>query len=122
MTRRPPTLLLALAVPVIALVAVVATRAVEGPSPSTVASAGSANAVVIKNFEYEPPDLIVTQGSSVEVTNADDAAHTLTAKDDSFGTGDLGDGESAMITLEQSGTFSYYCKIHNYMTGTLVVK
>lgn len=56
MTGRPPTWLLALAVPVIALIAVLVTRAVEGPSESTVARAG-ANAVVIKSFAFHPPKL-----------------------------------------------------------------
>jgi plastocyanin len=121
MTRRPPTWLLALAVPAIALIAILVTRAVEGPSGSTVSPAG-ANAVVIKNFAFHPPKVTVAKGDTLKVTNADDTTHTLSARDDSFGTGDLDGGGTATIALERSGTFSYFCKIHNFMTGTLVVK
>ena len=121
MTGRPPTWLLALAVPVIALIAVLVTRAVEGPSEATVARAG-ANAVVIKSFAFHPPKLTVTKGTTVKVTNADGTTHTLSARDDSFGTGDLDSGQTATIALNRSGTFSYFCQIHNFMTGTLVVQ
>lgn len=122
MTGRPPTWLVALAVPVIALIAIVATRAVEGPSTSTSTARAGANAVVIRNFAFVPPKLTVAKGTKLKVTNADGTTHTLTARNGSFTTGDLDSGKSKTIALNQSGTFSYYCKIHNYMTGTLVVK
>jgi plastocyanin len=113
--------LLALAVPAIALIAVVATRAIEGPTDSTVARAG-ANAVGIKQFAFHPRKLTVAKGSTLKVTNADNTVHTFSAKDDSFDTGELDGGKTATVALNQSGTFRFYCKIHNFMTGTLVVK
>jgi plastocyanin len=124
MAARPSTWLAALAVPTIAIVAVVGTRVIEGPSgdsAATVAKRG-ANAVVIKNFAFAPGNLSVPKGTSLKVTNADGTAHTLTARDDSFNTGDLDGGQTTTVALKRSGTFEYYCKIHNYMTGTLVVK
>jgi plastocyanin len=121
MTGRPPTWFLALAVPLVALIAVLVTRVVEGPSESTVARAG-ANTVVIKQFAFHPPKLTLAKGTILKVTNADDTVHTLSARDDSFGTGELDGGKSATIALEQAGTFRYFCEIHNFMTGTLVVK
>jgi plastocyanin len=121
MTSRPPTLVLVFAVPVIALVAVVGTRAAEGPSTPTAARAG-ANTVVIKDFAFNPPKLSVARGTILKVSNADGTTHTLSARDGSFNTGDLSGGKKATIALEQSGRFSYYCKIHDSMTGSLVVK
>jgi plastocyanin len=121
MTGRPPTWLVVLAVPVLALIAVVATRAVKGPSDAGAASSG-AHAIVIKNFAFHPSTLTVSKGTSVTVTNGDGTTHTLSAKDGSFNTGDLGGGKRATIVLNKSGTFTYFCKIHNYMTGTVVVK
>ena len=56
------------------------------------------------------------------MSNLDGATHTLTARDGSFDTGELGGGKTAFITLNTTGTFPYYCKIHNYMTGTVVVR
>ena len=120
-TRPPPTLVLLVAVPVIALIAALATRAAKGPSSSTVAKAG-AHTVVIKNFSFHPPKLTVARGSAIKVTNGDGVTHTFSARDGSFSTGDLAGGKTATIALNKSGTFSYYCKIHNYMIGTLEVQ
>lgn len=119
--RRPPILVLVLVVPVIALVAVLATRAAKGPSSASGAKVG-AHAVVIKSFSFHPPKLSVTKGTTLKVTNADGVTHTFTARDGSFSTGDLDGGKTATIALNKPGTFSYYCKIHNYMTGSLEVK
>jgi len=121
MTQRPPTLLVALAVPIVALIAVFATRAIEGPSSTTAVKAG-AHAIVIKNFSFHPATLTVAKGTTIKVTNGDGTTHTLSARNGSFSTGDLAAGKSATIALNKAGTFSYYCKIHNYMTGTVVVK
>ena len=120
--NRPPTFVLALAVPVIALVAIIGTRAIEGPSSSGATVQAGANAVVIKDFAFAPPKLTVPTGTTLKVTNDDGAKHTLTARDGDFNTGDLGGGQTKKITLKKAGTFEYYCKFHDYMTGTLVVK
>jgi plastocyanin len=120
--HRPPTFVLALTVPVIALVAVIGTRAIEGPSSTGAAVQAGANTVVIKDFAFAPPKLTVPLGTTLKVTNADSATHTLTARDGDFNTGDLGGGMKATITLKTSGTLQYYCKLHDYMTGTLVVQ
>ena len=119
---RPPTFVLVLAVPVIALVAVIGTRAIEGPSSSGATVRAGANAVVIKDFAFAPSTLSVPDGTTLKVTNDDGATHTLTARDGDFNTGDLGGGRTATITLKKSGKLDYYCKFHDYMTGTLVVK
>ncbi len=121
MPGRPPTWLLALAVPVIALIAILVTRAVEGPSSSTVTRTG-ANAVVIQNFAFHPQKLTVAKGTTLKVRNADNTVHTFSAKNGSFDTGELDSGKNATVALQQSGTFSFFCKIHNFMTGAVVVK
>ena len=122
MTGRPPTWLVALAVPVIALIAVVVTRAVEGPSSSSTVARAGANAVVIQNFAFHPQKVTVAKGDTLKVTNADDTVHTFSAKNNSFDTGELDGGKTATVSLNQSGTFRFFCKIHNFMTGALVVK
>ncbi len=58
----------------------------------------------------------------MKVTNDDGTAHTVTAADKSFDTGDLDGGATATITLAKAGTYQYFCNIHNYMTGTIEVK
>jgi plastocyanin len=123
MNRRPPTVLLVLAVPVVALIAVLATRAIEGPSDAATASAtAGAHTIVIKSFAFHPRVLTVAKGTTLEVANEDDTTHTFSARNGSFTTGDLDGGKRTTIKLNRSGTFTYFCKIHNFMTGTLVVK
>lgn len=120
-TRRLPTPVLALAVPVVALIAIIATRVIEGPSSSSAAPA-KANAVVIRNFAFAPANPSVAQGTTIKVMNDDGTAHTFSARNGSFNTGDLDGGRSATVKLDRAGSFDFYCKIHNYMTGTLVVR
>jgi len=50
--KRMSTLVVALAVPLLALIALVITRAVEGPSTATAASSGKG--IVIRNFAFTP--------------------------------------------------------------------
>jgi plastocyanin len=119
--RGLSTLLVVFAVPLVALLAVIVTRVVAGPSEVSAAAPG-ANAVVIKNFAFAPDKVSVAKGTAIKVTNEDGAAHTFSAKDGSFNTGDLGGGATKTVKVEQAGTFDVYCKIHTYMTGTLVVR
>lgn len=123
---RLPTILLALAVPLVALVTVVVTLNVTSDSTSSAAGAvkgaKTPSSITIANFEYSPDPLVVAAGTEVKVTNNDGTAHTVTAVDKSFDTGELGGGASATITLARAGTFEYFCDIHNYMTGTIEVR
>ena len=119
--RRPSTIVVALAVPVVALVALFVTRAVEGPSTAGGAAAG-ANAVVIRNFSFQPARLTVAPGTRVTITNRDGTAHTMSAKNGAFDTGPLEGGKSTTITVTKPGTYSYICRIHSNMHATLVVR
>jgi plastocyanin len=121
-TKRLPIAVAALAVPLIAIVALLGTRWAKGPSPSATTPDATSNQIVIQNFAFHPARLTVTKGTRIEVTNRDGATHTLTAKDGSFDTKRLQGGQSATITPTTAGAFPYYCEIHNYMTGTLVVR
>jgi plastocyanin len=118
--RRMPTLVVALAVPLLALTALVVTRAVEGPSSATAASSG--RGIVIRNFAFTPKTLTLAPGTKVQVTNADSTQHTLTADNGAFATGVLAGGKHAVVTVQQAGTYRYHCDIHPNMTGTLVVR
>jgi plastocyanin len=122
---RLPTVALAVIVPLVALVTVVITLNVT--SDATSASAGgngakTANSITIANFQFSPDPLVVAAGTTVKVTNSDGTAHTVTAADKSFDTGDLDGGASTTITLAKAGTYKYFCNIHNSMTGTIEVK
>jgi plastocyanin len=107
-------------VPVVAAVAIVATAAIGSDSESG-STAPRANEVVIEDFVFAPDPLPVKAGSTVRVQNLDDAAHTLTADDDSFDTGNLAGGATKTVVLDTPGRYAYHCAIHDYMTGVIRV-
>ena len=122
--RKVPSIVLVLIVPTIALLAIALTR-VLAPDDSTSSAAAPAggNAISVKNFAFAPPTLTAAPGAKIVVTNGDQTAHTVTASDKSFDTGDVGGGAKATITAPtRPGTYSYICDIHQYMQGTLKVQ
>jgi plastocyanin len=120
-SRRPPTLLVVLAVPVVALFAVLVTRAVEGPATGAGASAGS-NTVVIQNFSFRPARRTVAPGTQLTVTNRDTTAHTMSAQNGAFDTGPIDGGKSVTVKVNKVGTYAYACRIHSNMHGVVVVR
>lgn len=83
--------------------------------------AASGDAVDIVDFNYKPAKLQVKAGTTVTFTNADSFAHTVTAKDKSFDSGNMAEGATFEHTFAEAGTFEYLCAIHNSMTGTVTV-
>jgi plastocyanin len=116
---RLPTWTLAVIVPAIAAIAVVVTLTTTSDGPGGADTVATSDAIVIRNFAYTPPTLRIHAGTTITVRNTDGTAHTLTANDRSFDTGDLQGGESTSITIDEPGTYRYFCDIHNYMTGTI---
>jgi plastocyanin len=90
-----------------------------GSSPST----GGSATITIQNFSFSPAKVTVTPGERVTVTNKDAVAHTVTANDKKFNTGDIEPGKTVTFTAPSSpGSYPYICTIHQYMTGMLTVK
>jgi plastocyanin len=77
--------------------------------------------ITISNFAFKPNPLQAKVGDTITVKNDDDAAHTATADDKSFDTGQLGKGAAKTITLSKAGAVAFHCDIHNYMTGVIQV-
>ena len=75
--------------------------------------------VVIENFTCSPGSLQVAKGTKIIFRNADGAAHTVTATDKSFDSGRLDGGD--VFEVEVAASISYFCDIHQYMTGTIDV-
>jgi len=61
-------------------------------------------------------------GTIVVWYNNDSVAHTVTARDNSFDSGDLSPGDTFQYTFEQSGTLEYYCRIHPSMVGKITIE
>ena len=85
-------------------------------------STGSAAAVVhTKDFVYAPASLTVKTGDSVQFVNDDQVAHTVTATDKSFDSGNMDQHATWTHTFSKAGTYAYLCTYHPYMKGTIVV-
>ncbi len=94
------------------------------PPPATVAGGAPvapAAAIDIADFSFGQPRTVGV-GGAVEVTNADDTAHTLTADGGAFDTGAVDGGSTVSFTAPGTpGTYDFFCAIHPSMTGSLVV-
>ncbi len=86
-------------------------------------SSGGAETVAIEDFLYAPDELTVPAGTTVEFPNEDGSPHTATSKEmGGFDTGTIKPGASGELTLDEPGTFAYYCAFHPFMKGTITVE
>ena len=77
------------------------------------------NALSIANMSFGPSAITVKAGTTVTWTNNDNTAHTVTADDNSFDSGNLNKGATFSHTFATAGTFHYHCTYHPMMTGTV---
>jgi len=100
-----------------------------GSKPGAAASSAS---VSIQNYTYSPSNVSINAGGSVQWANNDATTHSVTADAAGGFTMDLGGtmtdsygGMSAGGTFTQkfnaSGTFTYHCRYHASMHGTVTV-
>src|SRR3954464_14988516 len=97
------------------------------------AAPASAADVSISNFAFHPPSVTINQGESVTWTWAGpDTNHSVTSdpnQADSFDSdpgrtpspADHVPGSTFAHTFNTSGTFTYLCKVHSFMTGKVIV-
>lgn len=77
--------------------------------------------VMMKGSKFDPGDLTVTVGTTVTWSNTDSVAHTVTATDGAFSSGNLDPGTNFGYTFNATGTFDYACTIHLAMKGKVTV-
>ncbi len=93
------------------------TTSADAPSDAPAES----TAPVIEGFAFDPQEISIEVGDEVTWTNNDGTAHTVTADDDSFDSGNLSGGDTFSQTFDEAGEFAYHCNIHSSMTGTITV-
>jgi len=105
-------------------------------SPAGNQTATSGNEVVIAPGSssptnakfFEPPTLNVPVGTTVTWKNSDSTLHTVTSGSNESGTGTIFDssyvaaGKTFQHTFSGAGTFDYYCTLHPFMKGKIVVE
>jgi plastocyanin len=70
---------------------------------------------------YAPATRTIAAGTWVTWSNAGQDAHTVTAVDGAFDSGDLDPSQGFSWYFDQPGTFEYVCTLHPWMTGKIVV-
>jgi plastocyanin len=98
---------------------------VSGAALATSASADQAGPIVrvlIDNYAYKNPTITIPRGTTVVFKDLDDDPHTVTAVDGSFDSKGLAQGDTFTFRFTKAGTYHYYCKVHPFMKGTVIVK
>ena len=78
--------------------------------------------ITILNFKFDADRVEVPVGTKVTWVNKDTTVHTVISKDKSFANSpglDTDDNYSYVFT--KPGTYDYYCSLHPFMTGKIVV-
>jgi plastocyanin len=119
---------MSVALAAIAIVAAILTAAVTGrtdtmaPTAPTPGPTNAPIAVKIVNFAFSPQKVTIPVGGSVTWTNSDEVAHTATASDNSFDSGNMATGQSWTHIFTKAGKYAYICTYHPNMTGTITVQ
>jgi plastocyanin len=82
----------------------------------------AAPAVHMDNDAFTPKTLTIDAGQTVTFVNSDDDAHTVTAVDGSFDSKGLDSGAVWRHSFTKPGLYAYFCELHPFMKGTIVVK
>ena len=98
------------------------TAAATAAPTAAPSSGGGGQSVAIKNFTFNPATVDVKVGDKVSWANGDDQTHTVTFDDASVSSsGNVNTGGTFDTTFAAAGTFTYHCKIHPSMKGSVTV-
>lgn len=108
------------------------TTAAATPAPTTAAATTApekpaANTVTLQGSRFDPANLTVKKGATVEWVNKDEFRHTVTADAGAFESGDMEAGDEFEFAFDEAGVFLYYCRFHGGkagagMAGTITVE
>jgi plastocyanin len=76
---------------------------------------------------YIPADITINTGDTVEWTNSDTAAHTVTGGSPAEGPSGVFDSSLVMggavysFTFNDAGSYDYFCMVHPWMVGSVTV-
>jgi len=104
---------------------VIGGQAVTG-IPTPVPTQTNTGNILIQNLQFTPNQLTVSQGTTVTWTNQEQTiVHTTTSDSQNaaevWDSGNISPGQSFSHIFNTPGTYTYHCKIHPAMTGTIIV-
>jgi FtsP/CotA-like multicopper oxidase with cupredoxin domain len=96
-------------------------------TPSNYTSPNLTKSVSIFMNAFDPSPINVTLGTNVTWINNDNAPHTVTSgvpgePNKLFGSEMMFRGQSFSYVFDGEGTFPYYCDIHTWMRGEVIVE
>ena len=79
------------------------------------------------NSCYLPSIITIKQGQQVTWSNEDVAFHTVTSglydePSDLFDSGHLDPEQKFIVSFDEPGTFDYFCTLHPWMAGKVIVE
>ncbi|HEY5225619.1 MAG TPA: cupredoxin family copper-binding protein [Methylovirgula sp.] len=85
------------------------------------AAATGADEVTFDNFAFTPQILQVKAGTTVTFVNHDDIPHSVVSETGAFRSRALDTDEKYTFTFAKAGEFAYFCGLHPFMKGKVVV-
>lgn len=86
------------------------------------------NFISIKNNSFNPSVIVVKRGTEITWTNEDNTAHQIASDSRNvknplpeLGSKVMAKGDSYIFMFTKPGTFDYYCRLHPFMKGTIIV-
>ena len=77
--------------------------------------------ITIDNFSFKRDTITVPLGTTVVWENDDDIPHNVVATDGEFRSSALDTEDKFSFTFNKAGTFDYFCSLHSFMKGQVVV-
>jgi plastocyanin len=78
--------------------------------------------IEIRNFAFTPARLVVSAGTRVVWQNHDGDPHTVRTYGRGFASPAIVTNGQFAVVLGTPGTYAYYCAIHPFMHGVVVVR
>jgi len=100
----------------------------EGGMSATVENAVGSSTPGCEPDCFIPSTVVITVGGTVTWENTDTAAHTASSgtpaggPDGVFDSSLIISGGSYSVTLDDEGTYPYFCMVHPWMEGTVIVE
>lgn len=94
-----------------------------GTSVGAAGTSSTSNTIVISNFIFKPMVLKVAPGATIKVMNKDNVVHSVDANGGQFNTRNIAPGRTKSFKApKKPGKYHYFCAVHTFMMGTIVVK
>ena len=77
----------------------------------------------IQSYKFYPEILRIKAGDTITWTNADIVPHTITSDSNKeIDSKEFNKDETFSHKFDQKGAYSYHCKLHSRMQGTIIVE